>query len=114
MKRIVSATNTSGISAAPAVEDVIESKEQGYMKSNKDTKKIVATYDYEITKEELQEKAVIAEDALKEFRAVAKRYKGIYDHMAPSEFKVVDQMLEILQDIRLGAYITYSDEDAVQ
>lgn len=84
--------------------------EEGYV-MKRIAKRVTAAYDYEISKEELQDRAKIAEEALVEFRAVAKRYANIYDHMDPLEFKMLDRMLETLQDVKLGVYVQFPDED---
>lgn len=83
MKRILSATNTSGIPAAPSVEDVSDAN----MKNS-----VMGSTSFEL----LKWKASAAKRALNEFLQVAKSYDDINDHLTQSELTSMDKALEAL------------------
>ena len=111
MKRVLSATNTSGISAAPAVEDTLEPSEQCYMEVGQNMKRMPNSVMGSTSLEVVKWKATAAKRALQEFLQVAKRYDDIQDHLTQSELTSMDKVLEALEDVEMGVYITYSDDD---
>lgn len=62
--------------------------------------------------ESVKWKATQAKAALSDFVRVAKQYDDINDYITPSEFTSIDKVLTALDDVVMGVYVQY-DEDEI-